>query len=485
MAAHNQYLSTIHIDKLKGLSNVDVSFAGSRVTGLFGVNGCGKSTILHALACVYQPPEGSNNKGFTFPNFFPPTTLGTWSGSKFHIISSHKDGVSEYSNVKYKFEKQHDRWAMRNTKRPVREVFYIGVITCIPTIETDSQKSKIQVLKQRKEDDKKQSIIDAVNHILNESYTDYADYTNAKKKYLGVTTAALEYTAHSMGAGCQRLFKILNVIYHAPKYSLILIDELDITLHTDALGRLIHKLVEIAEENKLQIIFTSHREQLCDRTDINVRHIVQTSGQTFCFNSTTPACMTQLTGATPKLLNFATEDNVSKAIVERVLRQKKVRSMSEIDIFGSIENSFTLASAFVMLDKTDNRLIVADGDKYKTEEDKLKQIKKSLSGTEVDIDERRNRALSIICQFNLPDGFTPDKYLWKCLRESTRDNEIVQAAKSINARDDCHKYLKDIQDRTQASLQEVVTEASHSELWNDFVKPVSEWIEERKDVLGI
>jgi ABC-type lipoprotein export system ATPase subunit len=57
MKIHSQVLHSINIVKLKNLSNVEIDFDGSPLTAIMGVNGCGKSTILYALACVYQPVE--------------------------------------------------------------------------------------------------------------------------------------------------------------------------------------------------------------------------------------------------------------------------------------------------------------------------------------------------------------------------------------------------------------------------------------------
>ena len=48
----SQKITSLHIDKLKGLENLDISFEDKNVTAIFGANGCGKSTILHALACI-------------------------------------------------------------------------------------------------------------------------------------------------------------------------------------------------------------------------------------------------------------------------------------------------------------------------------------------------------------------------------------------------------------------------------------------------
>ena len=47
-----QSLDKVFFNRLKGLHNVEISFGEKPVTAIFGVNGCGKSTILHALACL-------------------------------------------------------------------------------------------------------------------------------------------------------------------------------------------------------------------------------------------------------------------------------------------------------------------------------------------------------------------------------------------------------------------------------------------------
>ena len=50
--AEQQKLSEIHFEQLKGLKNVTFSLGEKNVTGIFGPNGCGKSTILHVSSQV-------------------------------------------------------------------------------------------------------------------------------------------------------------------------------------------------------------------------------------------------------------------------------------------------------------------------------------------------------------------------------------------------------------------------------------------------
>lgn len=49
-----------------------------------------------------------------------------------------------------------------------------------------------------------------------------------------------------------------------------------------------------------------------------------------------------------------------------------------------------------------------DGDKHRSQDEKVTQLRRSFTGTELDIEERRNQALSLIMQFIIPDRGCPD-----------------------------------------------------------------------------
>lgn len=69
MAVSQQRLVSLHVVKLKNLVDLDIDFNDSPVTAVLGPNGNGKSTVLHILACAFQPSnKGENHK---FSNFFP------------------------------------------------------------------------------------------------------------------------------------------------------------------------------------------------------------------------------------------------------------------------------------------------------------------------------------------------------------------------------------------------------------------------------
>jgi energy-coupling factor transporter ATP-binding protein EcfA2 len=98
MSISHQFIKYIKIIKLKQLENVKCSFEGHNLTAILGINGCGKSTILHALACCYQPLN--TGQDYKFSDFFLPNNFNIWDGSKFFIEYSFEDKGIKRKNIK-------------------------------------------------------------------------------------------------------------------------------------------------------------------------------------------------------------------------------------------------------------------------------------------------------------------------------------------------------------------------------------------------
>jgi ABC-type branched-subunit amino acid transport system ATPase component len=84
-----QILKKVEFKQLKGLKDVAIDLSEKPLIAIMGANGTGKSTILHALSCVYKPVL--NRIDYRFPIFFTPTTHSIWNGSNFKIIQSYRE----------------------------------------------------------------------------------------------------------------------------------------------------------------------------------------------------------------------------------------------------------------------------------------------------------------------------------------------------------------------------------------------------------
>ncbi|MBL0335180.1 MAG: AAA family ATPase [Chitinophagaceae bacterium] len=493
MPIRQQRLHKIEFIQLKGLSNFELDLETHNVTGIFGINGSGKSTILHALLSIYKPSDQDLlRKNYKFSNF-TPTTHSRWIGSLFNITYSYRQDQIEFLQQTREYSKAVSRWKPRYEYRPERNVYFLGIETCVPAIETEKISSLITLTTTGLNDPLSNTIRQRANFIMNRQYQEYNIHDNNARgrRYLGVRFNNTSYSSLSMGAGEQRIFKILDTLYKAEMHSLIIIDELDLTLHTDALNRLITVIVERATERNLQVIFTSHREEISKRMDINIRHIYQTGTGTFCFNSTNPDCISRLTGTQVRPLEIFVEDDLSELIVQKITEELNIVRFCSIKRFGAASNSFSLAAG--MLLKGENLTdigVFLDGDIYRTTQEKNTQMEKHLSGNEANAVHRRANALSCIRQFALPDNTTPEQFINTALRDLNDGSEVCNAALGINGVLDKHEYIYRIvttlgYQEKLVGLAKVVDKLSITPGWHDYTNPIREWLANRTAALNL
>jgi hypothetical protein len=299
-----------------------------------------------------------------------------------------------------------------------------------------------------------------------------------------------------MGAGEQRLFHILTKVYQAPKYSLILIDEIDLLLHTNALHALLRHMQRRATDKNLQIIFTTHRESVLELDDIlSIKHLHQSDAKTHWLSGTKPETLTRLTGKAERSIEVFVEDQVSEAIVQHLVVQHGMRKHTDIKCFGAAQNSFTIAGSLVLKgEPIDNVLIALDGDVYLTEAEKLSSIKKALTGNEKRSGELRERALSMFSQFDSIDGKSPDAVLIemilrldpKCL--SAQALEIYESTNQCTPVLDPHDSLKRVCAlmgyNYREGVNEIVKTASLSPAWATYTQSISRWLREKRSNLN-
>lgn len=485
MNISQQRIHSLKFNQLKNLKDVEISFEPFPLTGIFGVNGSGKSSILYALLCLYKPDKKSD-QNFKFSQFFIHTPHSKYEGSSLELLHSYRQEKVEYFEVKRNYYKD-SRWNPRYNHRPIRPTYFIGVNSCVPEIEKFKSQSLVHFQTKNLTDHTSEEIRKIASFILN---TDYAGLnahkvTKSRKTLVGVQRKDVSYSSLAMGAGEQRLFNILQVVSEAEKYALIVIDEIDLTLHTEALNRLIDWIQKSAVEKKLQIVFSSHRENLAERTDINIRHIHQNEHKTICLEYTHPDSLRRLTGEQTALFEIYVEDELAELIVSRILEQKNIRRFCAIIKYGSINNAFTLLAGLKLKgENMKDKLVILDGDLYKTREVRKIQIQKHLIGTEPSNEEKIVDSLDCIRQFVLEDEFSPEEFLHSTLQRINDGSEVVEAAKSIRVVINKHDYINQIFNQLgytnkTLALKSTVDKFSESEVWNPYTKEVSDWLDKK------
>lgn len=484
MAVSQQYLNRIEVSALKNLKDVDISFEGSPVTAILGPNGNGKSTILHALACAFSPNNGGESYKFSW--FFLPNPDALWKGSELRVFHSYREGAKYHEKIPKDYSKKTDRWSPRYAKRPKRDIYYIGVDKCVPMIEAEKKQARLNYSTKAINEEVVEKILRKASFVLNRKYLMLNVHTESNREFIGVEVEGVRYSALSMSAGEQKVFYILEKVFRADKYSLILVDELDLLLHDQALKRLIKVVVKRSEEKNLQVVFTTHRETVLElERIINIRHLFAGKDRTLCFNETKPDAINRLTGKQPKPLEVFVEDDLSAAIVWKITSHLKISKYVSVLRYGAAVNCFTaLAGLAISSNECDNCLFVLDGDVYSTNEEKREALEKVLTGNDYESKDLRDKMLEKVCQFSLPEGNKPEEYIHSILLEMEGDNEehceVVEVARDINSVDDDHKYIDDIIERLgwerSVGLSKIVDLISESSVWGNYVKGVQRWL---------
>ncbi len=483
-----QSILKIEIHEAKSLKGLVVPFKKEGLTAILGPNGSGKSTILHLLACGYNPTV-QNGTDFRYPSFFLPVSYPdnsrySWEGTSF---TYYYDLNSQERTLKV--SKSTSRW-MRYDKRPKRWVSYIGIETCVPDIEKEKLKSHINYVYLS---EMSSGILDDARYILRKDYAECQvcrrrDKRTNKRVKVGSTL----YSSLSMGAGEQRVFTILEAVDKAEPYGLILIDELDLLLHQSSLKRLIEKLASRAKNKNLQIIFTVHNQFTLTCPEVDFRHILHKQDKCYCLAGNDPQALEQLTDEVQQDIMIYVEDELSKALVRQICSEERCMKRVAVSTFGAIENAFALAVSCVLIEELRQKkmIFVLDGDKYLTDDERLGQLKKHLTGQGNEQDNHRRQLLTKIKQFNISGK--PEEYYFNQIKQlpeqglniSIKVKSLLEELRSFNPVGfDSHSYFSIPIENLGMSKSEgygIISELlSKTKQWDGIVVEVRNWIKEQ------
>lgn len=499
----------IAIERLKGIRELDeMSLEDKPITGIFGPNGNGKSTVLHALAAAYQAPEHASAHHYW--DFFPKLNEDLWNGTKFtvtHTGTLSTGAAFANSEEHYRKGTVTTRWKPLEVRRPIREVVYIGLKTCLPALERYAEHDLSGATSAPITEKPELRALAGVGKILNGNYTAAARLTLTDyptKQYLTFDrTGCGTYPSVTMGAGEQRLFAMLSVIEKTRKHALILIDEIDVLLHGDALKRLIEHLRAhcIKPANAKQIVFTSHREELLGLHDwINVRHLhrdaTQNPARHRCFASTDPDSLRRLTGKQERKLEVFVEDDLAEAIVSHIALELGIPQHVRVIRFGSSQNCFpVLAGLMIKGEKCESSLFVLDGDVHLDANERQNLVNAACSGDDEKAVAIRAAMPGKIREFVLPPGVKPEPHLHGLITAQD-PNAMLPAEKAIHRiateivnPGDTHRFIdklvEDLGENRDVQLTRVIPLAAKHAEWTAYTQPVREWLEARKAALHL
>lgn len=498
----NQKLVGIDVAKLKVLQDVSLDFSISPLTAIMGSNCCGKTTVLHAIACAFKPLE-KNDPDYKFPLFFRPNTDALWKGSDFTIRYSERVGGKEYLDLNQNYKKASDRWTPRYYRRPARYIRFVSIGESVPDIETVNLTSMIHYTRTENNDDTGQIVKEVGGQVLNKVYDSLYKVTYAYrgKQSIGVKTSTVTYSGLSMSSGEQRVFRILDAVFRAPKYGLILVDEIDLFLHQDALQRLLCKLQEHCALKNKQLIFTTHFPPIAAMYDkMCIYTLNRAPEKTVIWRGYSYEAMRHITGKQERPISCYVEDDVAEQIVASVATQLSIRKFVAFGHYGPAVNAFSLSAGLYLSNHTDHTIAILDGDVYGSMGDRRERIKAVITGDQPIHDTQRRDLMKLVRTLRPKTSvrgvlLSPEQVLHEMLHRLPSEkvppdrSELHGIALSVVNVPERHDFVNQIIAHTgesrQVALARIVELASLSTEWSRYTRVIRKWLEMQKVELAL
>lgn len=246
-----KYLESVQISGLRGWIGQTVPLRFPLIA-ICGENGSGKSTILQAAAASYRPQ--SDEKGHFASDFLPNTP---WDEIKDAFITARVREGNDTSTTTIK--KLTERWrGYQNRKK--RRVEYIDLRRVSPVTArvgyTRIAKSTVTEVDSVSVDF---AVVSQFADIMGRPYgSAKLALTDAdpNRRVSVVKLSGSSMSGFHQGAGELLVGELLDI--NPPDYSLVLIDEIEASLHPRAQRRLIRYLAELCRKRGLQIVLTTH-----------------------------------------------------------------------------------------------------------------------------------------------------------------------------------------------------------------------------------
>lgn len=245
-------LEWMEISGLRGWAGYRIEFRFP-ITAIVGENGSGKSTILQAAAASYKSPGTSNKMKFA-SDFFPDTPWDKIVNAQ--ITYSVREGTGSRTDS---VRKPTNRWR-GNPERRERHIYYIDLSRIQPL---SARSGYLRLAKANVKKGKSRQfgtdIVARLSAIMGINYksAELATASGDPNRLVPVVQRSGEpYSGFHQGAGELTAAELLANDFE--KYSLVIIDEIESSLHPRAQRRLLRDLANIARDKEIQFIISTH-----------------------------------------------------------------------------------------------------------------------------------------------------------------------------------------------------------------------------------
>ena len=448
-AAWPKRLDWIEIDGLRGWKGQRIEFPFP-IVAITGENGSGKSTIIQAAASVYQR---TNSKGSVkqpgtkyASDFFPGTFWDHISNAS--IRFGYTEGQKrEDSSVR----KPTERWK-GNSTRPLREVTFLdlGRIQPVGGRVGYAKIAKSRHVEAHAENFNKERLA-RLSNILGNQYADAKMATadvDLNRPIPVLKRVNASYSGYHQGQGETTVAEFIQA--DLTKYGLLLIDEIESSLHPRAQRRLVRDLATVCKERDLQVILTTHSPYILEELPPEARiQIFSQAGERQAMIGVSPEfALSKMDDRPHPECEIYVEDAASKILLSEILSQMNSDLASRVFVttFGAASVGYQLG---IMVD-----------------------TKRFLRATGVFLDGDCTEATGCCL---LPGGDAPERVVFDGLAEKKWGNlwtKVVRSTSMVDEACNASMALSDPHDWVQEAAKSLMI--GKETLWHMMC---AEWVE--------
>lgn len=323
------FLTAVEIDGIRGWAGESIEFRYP-VVAIAGVNGAGKSTVLKVAAAAYQAPTGGSASTYYPDDFFPKTPWDEVAGVTL-TYTLRQGKVTETRAVK----KPSKRWR-GNPERKERPTFFLDISRIQPAnTQIGYGRTAQEVISRGTAEPLSTTEVSQLSRALGRNY-DNARIERSFDKQVGVLThAGAEYSNFHQGAGEDSLLDLIALVSAAPDKSLIIIDEVEASLHPQAQRGLVTELLRLAFSKKLQIIVSTHSpfilEQLPPIARVHIS-VDRDSRRKVLYGISADFALNLMDDERHEELDVYCEDQEAVYLIERILALGAPEALSRVKI---------------------------------------------------------------------------------------------------------------------------------------------------------
>lgn len=355
------FLSSVRVNGLRGWTGEAVEFRYP-VVAIAGVNGAGKSTILKVAAAAYVAPQNGTAQTYFPDDFFPKTPWEEVEGVVLEYAIRQGPNIETFS-----VRKPTSRWRGA-PQRKVRPSFFLDISRIQPAnTQIGYGRTAQDVISQGITDNLSDDEVKQLSRALGRTYEQARIDRNEEKQVGVLTQFGVEYSNFHQGAGEDSMLDLLALVAKAPNQSLVIIDEVEASLHPQAQRGLMTELLRLAYSKKLQIILSTHSPYILEQLPAVARVFVsldRDAHRQVLYGVSADFALNQMDDERHDELDIYCEDEEAMYLIERILALGSPASLQRVRItpVGPANAVKTLAS-IAILDKLPRPAIcVVDAD---------------------------------------------------------------------------------------------------------------------------